>query len=248
MVRLSERDLRVIGKCAVSKWLTTQQLQRLYFPQVTTDAARKSLRRLADEDYLVAFRANQMSEMLHAAGPKGRTLLRTKGVESDDPGRTPPRQIEHLVGINDIRIAVERGSEAVSFFFAAWELPRLGWAHPVIPDAVFGFKAVRRRTFLLEYDRGTENIAVFLRKLRSCDAGLFGVSYEALLVFVDIEKRLEGLSKGLHGSFARPILGALLSELHAHGMYSRIFVDIRHQSSRKLSLQDLDGLDELLDE
>src|SRR6266849_3675495 len=36
-VRLSERDIRVVSKCAVSKWLTTGQLARLYFPKVTPD-------------------------------------------------------------------------------------------------------------------------------------------------------------------------------------------------------------------
>src|SRR5207247_449838 len=30
-LRLSERDLHVLAKCAVSKWLSTSQLQRLYF-------------------------------------------------------------------------------------------------------------------------------------------------------------------------------------------------------------------------
>ena len=248
MVRLTERDLRVIGKCAVAKWLSTQQLQRLYFGEVTADAVRKSLRRLAEEGYLFSFRANQMSEILHAVGPKGRTLLKTKGLDSDDPGRTPPRQLEHLLGINNIRIAVERGSEPVAYFFAAWELPRLGWSHPVIPDAVFGIKDGRRRTFLVEYDRGTETLPVFLRKLRSCDSGLFGVSYDAILVFADTEQRLEGLSRGLRGNLTRPVLGALIPQIEDRGLYARFFVDLRRREARKLALQDLDVLDDPLEE
>jgi hypothetical protein len=42
----------VLAKCGVSKWLSTSQLQRLYFPDVTPDAVRKSLRRLTDAGYL----------------------------------------------------------------------------------------------------------------------------------------------------------------------------------------------------
>ena len=40
-----QRDRKVIAKCAAAKWLTTGQLQRLYFPSVTADAVRKALSR-----------------------------------------------------------------------------------------------------------------------------------------------------------------------------------------------------------
>ena len=58
-VRLSERDLRVLAKCAVCRWLTTSQLQRLYFPHVTPDAVSKSLRRLHNAGYLVSHREHR---------------------------------------------------------------------------------------------------------------------------------------------------------------------------------------------
>ena len=131
-VRLSERDMRVVSKCAISKWLTTGQIARLYFPNVTPDAVRKSLRRLVEAGYLVVHREHQMAEALHGLGSKGKALLEAKGVPAEVT-RRPPRQIEHLVGINDLRVAVEVRPAQVAYFFACWELQALGWVHPVIP-------------------------------------------------------------------------------------------------------------------
>jgi len=77
-VRLSERDIRVVSKCAISKWLTTGQLARLYFPQVTPDAVRKSLRRLVEAGYLVVHREHQMTEALHDSDRRVGRHLRPK--------------------------------------------------------------------------------------------------------------------------------------------------------------------------
>src|SRR5439155_5428802 len=65
-LRLSERDLRVLAKCAASNWLTTCQLWRLYCPDVTPDGARKSLRRLTEAEYLISIREHPMAEALFA--------------------------------------------------------------------------------------------------------------------------------------------------------------------------------------
>jgi hypothetical protein len=134
-LRLSERDLHVLAKCAVCKWLTTSQLQRVYFPHVTLDAVRKSLRRLHEAGYLASHREHRMAEALHGVGRSAKPLLEAKGLAV--AARTPPRQIEHLVGINDMRLAVEVEAERLAYFFAAWELSGLGWTHTLIPDAVF---------------------------------------------------------------------------------------------------------------
>jgi hypothetical protein len=236
-VRLSERDLRVLTKCAVSKWLATGQLARLYFPNVTPDAVRKSLRRLVESGYLVVHREHQMAEALHGLGPKGKALLEAKGIPAEVT-RKPPRQIEHLVGINDLRVAVEMRSSQVAYFFACWELQALGWVHPVIPDAVVGLKLPDRRTFLVEYDRGTETLATLVGKLRAYEGGLSGVPFRALILMTDAASRLESFGRQVRKEgFLRKILGCVRSELTAVGIDAPLFLDLRLVCPEKSTLR-----------
>ena len=237
-VRLSERDIRVVSKCGVSKWLTTGQLARLYFPQVTPDAVRKSLRRLVEAGYLVVHREHQMAEALHGLGPKGKVLLEAKGIAAEVT-RKPPRQIEHLVGINDVRVAVEVKPQQVAYFFACWELPALGWVHPVIPDAVLGLRVPERRTFLVEYDRGTETLPTLVRKVRGYDGGLSGISFRALLLVTDTEARLETLARHVRNEgFLRRILGCVRAELSSEGIDAPLFQDLRRIDPGKSTLSE----------
>jgi hypothetical protein len=237
-VRLSERDVRVVLKCAVSKWLTTGQLARLYFGQVTPDAVRKSLRRLVEAGYLLAHREHQMAEALHALGPRGKSLLEAKGL-AVEASRKPPRQIEHLVGINDVRVAVEVKPRAVAYFFASWELQGLGWVHPVIPDAVFGLKLPERRTFLVEYDRATETLPTLVAKLRAYEGGLSGIPFRALLLVTDTSTRLETLARHVRKEgFLRRMLGCVLAELSAEGIDAALFVDLRLVHPERTTLRE----------
>jgi Replication-relaxation len=237
-VRLSERDLRVVAKCAVSKWLATGQLARLYFPNVTPDAVRKSLRRLVEAGYLVVHREHQMAEALHGLGPKGKALLDAKGVPAEVT-RKPPRQIEHLVGINDLRVAVEVKPAQVAYFFACWELQALGWVHPVIPDAVVGLKLPDRRTFLMEYDRATETLPTLIGKLRGYEQGLSGIPFRALLLVTDTAARLETLARHVRKEgFLRKILGCVRAELTAMGIDAPLFLDLRLVCPAKSTLRE----------
>ena len=237
-VRLSERDIRVVLKCAVSKWLTTGQLARLYFGQVTPDAVRKSLRRLVEAGYLVAHREHQMAEALHGLGPKGKSLLEAKGFTAE-VNRKPPRQIEHMIGINDVRVAVEGNPREVAYFFASWELQGLGWVHPVIPDAVVGLKLPQRRTFLMEYDRGTETLPTLLGKLRAYEGGLSGIPFRALLLVTDTATRLETLARHVRKEgFLRRMLGCVLGELSSEGIDAELFLDLRLVHPERTTLRD----------
>lgn len=237
-VRLSDRDLRVISKCAVSKWLTTGQLARLYFPSVTPDAVRKSLRRLVDSGYLVAYREHQMAEALHGVGSKGKVLLEAGGLPAEAT-RKPPRQIEHLTGINDFRIAVEICPAEVAFFFASWELPALGWVHPVIPDAVVGLRLPERRTFFVEYDRATETLATLSDKLRMYEDGLSGVPFRALLVMADTAARLQTIGRHVRKEgFLRRIVGCIREEVSSNGIDAPAFVDLLRTESDKATLRE----------
>ncbi len=237
-VRLSERDIRVVSKCAVSKWLTTGQLARLYFPKVTPDAVRKSLRRLVEAGFLVVHREHQMAEALHGLGPKGKALLEAKGVTAEVT-RKPPRQIEHMVGINDLRVAVEVNPTQVAYFFASWELQGLGWVHPLIPDAVVGLRLPERRTFLVEYDRGTETLPTLVGKLRGYEGGLSGIPFRALLLMTDADSRLEAVARHVRKEgFLRRILGCVRAELSAEGIDAALFLDLRLVHPEKSTLRE----------
>lgn len=225
-IRISERDRRVMVKCAVARWLTTGQLQRLCFREVSADAARKSLRRLAENGYLVMHREHSMAEAIHGLGPKGKVALAAKrfGAETS---REPPRQLEHLVGINDIRIAAETSRHRVLYCFASWELQGLGWAHPLIPDLVAGMQCPERKVFFFEYDRGTEGLATLARKFRLYEDGIPGVPLAALVVVADSDGRLASLARRIPELAGdRPVVGCVLSELAASNMDARIFAAI----------------------
>ena len=81
--------------------------------------------------------------------------------------RALPRNLSHLTGINQIRIAVERSARAdgltLGFFFASWELQAHGWKLPLIPDAACRVEhGATSATALFEYDRGEERPSYLL--------------------------------------------------------------------------------------
>ncbi|MGH9680477.1 MAG: replication-relaxation family protein, partial [Candidatus Acidiferrales bacterium] len=105
-VRLTDRDVRMLVKCAVCRWLMTAQIHKLYFPDATLNAVQKRLRKLSDAGYLRSYREHPTAEAVHAIGPKGKPVVEEKGIEAA-LGEEVPRQLEHLMGVNQIRIAVE---------------------------------------------------------------------------------------------------------------------------------------------
>lgn len=224
-VRLSERDLKVLAKCAVSKWLTTSQLRRLYFQNVTADAACKSLRRLTKTGCLLSFRANRMCEALHAIGPNGKAALAAKGLEVE-VSRRPPRQVEHMVGINHVRVSLETHPGRVVYFFACWELGKFGWPHPVIPDAVFELNYPRRCKFALEFDRATEPFNVFWQKLCSYAAIFSDSTLNAVALVTETRERLRTILRHLDTRVSPiPILGTSLPDIQNTDIYSAVFRD-----------------------
>src|SRR5437879_8211319 len=80
-VRLTDRDVRILARLAVARWLATAQIQRLYFPEATLNAVQKRLRKLSDAGYLRSYREHPTSEAVHAVGPKGKPLVEEKGIE-----------------------------------------------------------------------------------------------------------------------------------------------------------------------
>jgi hypothetical protein len=222
MVRITERDVRLVSKCAAAQWLTTGQIQRMFFGDSTPDAVRKRLRKLADAGYLQSSQPHRMAEMLHAVGRQGQSLLAQKGLDIR-VGRKTPDHIEHCIGINDIRIAVESARWRAHYFFAHWELGQFGWNYAVIPDAVFSVQTDWRMTFMAEYDRGTEGREVLLRKLRQYEGFSSGFRFDGVVVVADSEKIGERLCGSLLGSWRFALGVCCMPDLRDAGVGAHIF-------------------------
>lgn len=99
-----------------------------------------------------------------------------------------------MTGINDIRIAAEMTGR-LAFFFAAWELPGIGWKFPMVPDAVF---RVGDQTFAAEYDRGLEGLRYFVgSKIAWYRRGLSGFPLSRVLVIADRDARMRTLVQAI---------------------------------------------------
>ena len=180
-----------------------------------------------------------MAEALYAVGSKAKALLATKGLEVE-LCRTPPGQVEHLIGINDIRIAVEAEPSRVAYFFSFWELPQFHWDHAVIPDALFALKCPERCTFVMEYDRGNETREQISRKFLEYGAGLSSFLFDAVILVTDTPERLETVRHHLrHRLVSVRLLGATLSAIKTIGVHAVEFQDIRATSERTTLLAEL---------
>ena len=107
-VRLTKRCMDLLELLRAARWLTTQQVRRRFFTHVTLDATRKRLRKLTEAGYLVTCQEHRMREAVFSLGREGKRVLETNGAEEVVLERKVGRQIDHLAGINDIRIAAER--------------------------------------------------------------------------------------------------------------------------------------------
>lgn len=135
-----------------------------------------------------------MREAVFALGREGRRALERDGFDAIALERKPPKQMEHMQGVNDIRIAAEM-TGALAFFFAAWELPGNGWKFPMVPDAVF---RVGERTFAAEYDRGLEGLRYFVgSKIAWYRRGISGFLLAGILVAADRDARVRTLTRAI---------------------------------------------------
>ena len=193
-MRLTKRCLKLLKLLQAARWLATSQIHRRFFAHATKNAARKRLRKLTVAGYIRRFQQNHMTEALFTLGPEGKRVLEQRSGETIPLERRPPKQLDHLAGINDVRIAAELAGPP-SYFFACWELPGLGWNHPIIPDAVF---AVGGKSYVVEFDRGLESVRYFLRnKITFYRQGFTGFPITKVLVVADRKARMESLARSI---------------------------------------------------
>lgn len=221
-MRLTERCLELLKLLESARWLSTGQVRRRFFAKATASAARRRLRRLAQAGYLRKHQENRMREAVFALDREARRVLEAEknGGKLVTLERKPPKQMEHMAGINDIRIAAELCGQQLEYFFAAWELPGIGWKYPLVPDAIF---RIADRTFAVEYDRGAEGLRYFIGSKVACyRRGLPGFPLAAVLVVVDRRSRLEALARAIadgRGQF----LFTTIDAIRDRGMLASIY-------------------------
>lgn len=229
-MRLTARRISFYRFLSAALWVSTSQVHRLLFPQASLDATRKWLRPAVRVHHLVAFRATRMSEAVFTLGPEGKRVLEQCGSKEVRLERALPKQFPHLSGVNDIRIAAEL-TGFLSYFLAHWELSKLAWPHPIIPDAVFELAG---RTFAAEFDRGLEGVKFFLRtKVPVYERGFEGLPLSALVVVTDRRARMESLARAVAGS-RRPIFFSTLEQVQRHNLMDPIFY--RHGAGEPIRL------------
>ena len=199
-MRVTGRDRELFYMLVGARWLSTTQIAACCFAGVTIRVLHRRLRLLRTHRYILSSRAHPMAEALHALDLQGKFELLARGWQHPITlERSVPRNREHFLGINDIRIAVERsaGKEqiAIRFFYACWELQQRGWTYAVIPDAAVRIeRAGTAATVLFEYDRNQESAEyVFRTKFRRYDQGLDGFPFTQVVTVVDTMRRLEQL-------------------------------------------------------
>jgi hypothetical protein len=218
-VKLTPRCINLLRLLSAARWLTTRQIHCRFFAGSTLDAARKRLRKLTAGEYLVMVRDGRMNQAIFTLGRAGKRVLESAGATPAALERKPPTQREHFLAVNDVRIAAELAG-SLSYFFAYWELPGLGWRHAVIPDAVF---RMADRTFAVEFDRGVEGIQFFIRtKIVAYRRGLDGLPLTAILVVTDREARMASLAKAIGDTDGR-MLFSTLDAVRAHGLLGPVF-------------------------
>jgi hypothetical protein len=213
IMRLTDRDMELLTLLRSARWLTTSQVHRRHFAKATLGAARRRLRVLSAAGYARKEQQNPMQEALFTLGRESRRVVERGAAKEIVIERNPPKQLEHLIGINDVRIAAELTPE-LSYFFAAWELPATGWKHCIVPDAVF---RIGQYTFALEYDRGLENLRYFVgSKVAAYRRGLPGLPLAGVLIAVDSESRRRTLARAI-GRDPRVVI-ALLGVIRKEGL------------------------------
>jgi hypothetical protein len=213
--------MEILRLLRAARWLSTSQVRRRFFPNSTVGAARRRLRRLAAAGYVRKHQESRMQEAIFALGREAWRALETadNGESAVVLERGVPKQLAHLAGINDFRIAAELTGQ-LSYLFAAWELPGIAWKHPILPDAIL---RVAGRTFAVEYDRGGEGLRYFIGSKVACyRRGLPGFPLAAVLIVVDRESRLAALARAIAdggGQFAFTTIG----EIRDRGMLAPIW-------------------------
>ena len=183
------------------------------------NAATKRLRKLRKNKFLMKHQPNPMLETQFSLGSEGKRILEAAGIDGITLEKKPPKQWLHFKAINDIRIEAELALN-LDYFYASWELPKIGWSHRLIPDSIF---AANNRVYAVEVDRGEEGIKFFVRsKMTVYQQGFDGLNFSAVIIVTDREARMRSLAKAI-GEGRDGILYSTIDQVRQRGILAPIF-------------------------
>jgi hypothetical protein len=236
-IHLTERDRQVLVALYNFRVLTTPQIQKLYFPSKKGSkddtrfiSCRRRLHKLYHNKFVERLRVPVLSgtgtrPLVHALKQLGAEVV-AKSLDVGEinwkarDNKISPIVLDHLLEINDVRVAVELATRDSPFVLNEWlderELKRCqkGLRKPLVtfkktPDGYFVIHNTKKKTkacFFLEVDRGTESgRSKVAGKIKAYQNYYFGGQYTKdfgtkslrVLFVVNSRKRLENLLKNV---------------------------------------------------
>lgn len=251
-LRLTERDRWLLEGLVKMRFATTTQISRLFFSSHW--GGSKRLRRLFDAGLVRVWLRSLAEENVYSITRSGLSIVRDREAETDsDSGPPVPRgldgNLEHLLAINNVRIALASTLPAaggeLAWWRSDWDLRAVGKAR-LVPDALFAVRWDGRgdQAFSLELDYHTKSSRRFLAKILRytsalhAGAGIFGVRNLLILVVGSEPAWLERYRSAVaHARLRLPIWFATLGEVEAHDPTTAIWATAFDE--RRHSLRDL---------
>lgn len=218
-----ERDPTICYALGRSKVLPTRDIALLAFG--SRETARDRLRKLHCAGYVRAHVRDLAADNLYTLTERGRALA-VEHLDADPDElvvvRTLPKQLEHLLGVNRMRVCLTVASRALPHdplraFVPDWELQRGRHAALVglVPDAIARLRDARgeNRFLAIEVDTGTENPSYVAKKLVAYEqhvlAGLpiHGAPIERVVLVAPGHRRLRSVARAIVAAGVRvPVL------------------------------------------
>jgi hypothetical protein len=204
-VRLQTRDLWCLEAVAKLRFMTTDQICRVYFPD-TPHYAAKRLRRLVDAGLLRVFLRSLADSNIYTITRPGLTRLKQSGIDLTEEVKVPQAldgNLDHLLCINTLRCAFALGlgnlGATLTWWRSDWEMAR-NVKKSVVPDALFSlhWDWGQEAVYALELENASRSPRSFAKKIVSYQTllqqtgAIFGYDKLILLVVVNRESQLTG--------------------------------------------------------
>src|SRR5438445_10914895 len=223
MTKLTRRDRKILWSSAVSQVLTTAQIQRWHFGSTSLRNVQKRLQKLAEAGFLHINQTRVCTDNLVLLGREGQAELQRTGWRVE-LRQEAPKDLEHHLGVVDIRVALDRSLPTLPgmhlrYCYAYWELGQFDWSYPIIPDMVFSLRNAYTLQAAVEFDRKTEMLNIFAKKLLQYRLLLERHPLSTILVVAEKEEDAERLVAGLEGVGSTiPIVTVSLLDLKEKGL------------------------------
>ncbi len=132
---LMERDIAALEELYNHRTISSSQLAKLSFPDISYETARKRLRRLQQSGFMGAATSGRMEgrgrpELIYFLSTAGAKILeQSKGISWDTVPTGPPHLYhkEHFLRLVDIRLAMEHSEKSGHIHSLAWSSGREFW-------------------------------------------------------------------------------------------------------------------------